>query len=148
MNENGQSPVTKADLESALQDFFKRIVEYVDGRFDGVDQRFQGIDQRFQGIDQRFQGIDQQFQGIDQQLQNVNGRFQELSDHFDERIYDTETKLLRAFREFNEAQDVRLRKLEANLGNLDTSATLRLAQLETIVHDLRARVIQLEDRPQ
>ena len=80
-------------------------------------------------------------------VQYVDERFQRLSEHVDERIYDTETKLLRGFREFNEAQDLRLRKLEADLGNLDTSATLRLAQLETIVHDLRSRVIQLEDRP-
>jgi hypothetical protein len=113
MNENGHASVTKADLESALEHLFKRVVEYVDGRFAELD-----------------------------------GRFQQLTEHFDERIYDTETKLLRGFREFNEAQDVRLRKLEANLGNLDTSSSLRLAQLETIVHDLRARLIQLEDRPQ
>jgi hypothetical protein len=105
MNENGHSPVTKADLQSALESLFKQVVEYVDRRL------------------------------------------QHLSEHFDERIYDTETHLLRGFREFNEAQDVRLRKLEANLGNLDTSAGLRLAELEKIVHDLRARVIQLEDRP-
>ncbi|HEX3682682.1 MAG TPA: hypothetical protein VHU83_09055 [Bryobacteraceae bacterium] len=82
MNENGHTPVTKADLESALEHLFKRVVEYVDGRV------------------------------------------QQLSEHFDERIYDTETKLLRGFREFNEAQDVRLRKLEANLGNLDISSGL------------------------
>jgi hypothetical protein len=105
MKENGQAHVTKADLESALEKFFKRVVEYVDGRF------------------------------------------QQQTEHLDERIYDTETKLLRGFRDFNEAQDVRLRKVEANLSNLDTSAGLRLAELEKIVHDLRARVIQLEDRP-
>jgi DNA mismatch repair ATPase MutS len=64
-----------------------------------------------------------------------------------ERIYDTETNLLRAFREFATAQDVRLRKIEANLGNLDTATSLRLAQLEETVTDLRARIIQLEDRP-
>lgn len=112
MNDNGQAHITKTDLESALEQLFKRVVEYVDKRFAELD-----------------------------------GRFQRLTEHFDERIYDTETKLLRGFRDFNEAQDVRLRKVEANLGNLDTSAGLRLAELEKIVHDLRARVIQLEDRP-
>jgi uncharacterized protein YceH (UPF0502 family) len=94
MNGNGQVPVTKADLEAALEQLFNRIIE-----------------------------------------------------HVDERIYDTETKLLRAFSEYATASDVRLRKVEANLGNLDTAATLRLAQLEAAVTELRARVIQLEDRP-
>jgi hypothetical protein len=51
---NGQAPVTKADLESALEQFFNRIIE-----------------------------------------------------HVDERIYDTETKLLRAFSEYATASDVR-----------------------------------------
>lgn len=40
-----------------------------------------------------------------------------------------------------------MRKVEANLGNLDTAASVRLAQLEAAVTDLRSRVIQLEDRP-
>jgi len=73
MNENGHSPVTKADLESALASLFKQVVSYVDGRF-----------------------------------QEVDGRLQQLREHVDERIYDTETRLLRAFNEFATAQDVRL----------------------------------------
>src|ERR1700761_3374558 len=116
MNENGHSPVTKADLESALASLFKQVVSYVDGRFTSFSER-------------------------------LDERFQQMSEHFDERIYDTETKLLRSFNEFASAQDVRLRKLEANLGNLDTAATLRLAQLEAAVNDLHSRIIKLEDRP-
>ena len=133
MNENGQAHITKADLQSALEQFFKRVVEYVDGRFAAVDERFAALDGRFAEQDGRFAGLE--------------GRIQQLTEHFDERIYDTETKLLRAFNEFATAQDVRLRKMEANLGNLDTAATLRLAQLEAAVTELRSRVIQLEDRP-
>jgi hypothetical protein len=94
MSQNGEAPVTRAELRAELELFFSRVIE-----------------------------------------------------HVDERIYDTETKLLRAFREFATAQDVRMRKVEANLGNLDTATSLRLAQLEEAVTDLRARIIQLEDRP-
>ena len=45
MNENGHSPVTKADLESALESLFKQVVAYVDGRFASFSKR---IDERFQ----------------------------------------------------------------------------------------------------
>ncbi len=141
MNENGQSPVTKADLESALESLLQRVGELVDGRFGQFERRLQHLDGRFGEFERRLQHLDGRFGEFE-------GRLRQLSDHFDERIYDTETKLLRAFREFQNAQDVRLRKLEANLGNLDTAASLRLAQLEATVNDLQARLIQLEDRPQ
>ncbi len=155
MNENGQSPVTKDDLDSALESLLQRVGELVDGRFGQFEGRLQHLDGRFGQFEGRLQHLDGRFGDFEGRLQHLDGRFgeferrlQQLSDHFDERIYDTETKLLRAFREFQNAQDVRLRKLEANLGNLDTAASLRLAQLEATVNDLQARLIQLEDRPQ
>ncbi len=43
-----------------------------------------------------------------------------------EKIRDSQTELLRGFEKFQTAQNIRMRKLEANLSNLDTSASLRL----------------------
>jgi hypothetical protein len=54
-------------------------------------------------------------------------------------LHETETKLLTAFFQYQEHADVKLRKLTADLSNLDASADLRMNNLEQ-------RVIQIEKR--
>ena len=53
-----------------------------------------------------------------------------------EQIGDSQTELLRGFEKFQTGNNVRMRKLEADLSNLDTSATMRLASLEERVLDI------------
>ena len=54
----------------------------------------------------------------------------ELRDYIDERTRDLQTVLLRAFLDYNNSANVRFRKLEADVSNIDTSATQRLGELE------------------
>ena len=39
---------------------------------------------------------------IDKRLEQIEKRFEQMSAHFDERIYESETKLLRAFSDYND----------------------------------------------
>ena len=64
-----------------------------------------------------------------------------------EAIYDSETRLLRAFHDYNANANVRFRKLESDVSNTDTSSTMRLGKLEEKITDLEIRLMKLEDRP-
>jgi len=61
--------------------------------------------------------------------------------HVDERTYDVETKLLRAFADFNTSNSIRLRKIEADASNLNTSSTLRFDIIESRLAALEAKFI-------
>jgi hypothetical protein len=76
----------------------------------------------------------------------LDEKVQALREYVDERTHDAETRLLRAFSDYNNSSSIRLRKIEADASNLDTSATLRLGELERQVAELQAKVIALEGR--
>jgi hypothetical protein len=61
-----------------------------------------------------------------------------------EHLEKMETRLLRGFADFNFANDVRIRKLEADVSNVNASTTQRLGYLEPRVTDLDFRLIKLE----
>jgi len=91
MEGNGNTPVTRADLEQAEN----RIVAGLHGDLEQAEKRI------------------------------VAG------------LHDMETKLLRAFFQYQEHSDVRMRKMSADISNMDTASDLRLNNLER-------RVIELE----
>jgi hypothetical protein len=64
-----------------------------------------------------------------------------------ELIYDSETRLLRGFADYQSNTNIRFRKLESDVSNIDTSSTLRLGKLEEKITDLEIRILKLEDRP-
>lgn len=64
-----------------------------------------------------------------------------------ELIYDSETRLLRGFADYQANAGIRFRKLESDVSNIDSSSTLRLGKLEEKITDLEIRILKLEDRP-
>ncbi len=60
----------------------------------------------------------------DEDKQWITGKFDTLKEYLDERTHDVETRLLRAFADYNNSSSIRFRKLEADHSNLDTSSTL------------------------
>ncbi len=56
-----------------------------------------------------------------------------------EALHDTETKLLKAFFQYQEIANIRLHKLTTDVSNVDTSSDLRLNNLEQ-------RIVQIEKR--
>jgi phosphopantetheine adenylyltransferase len=57
-----------------------------------------------------------------EQLRNdIDERFQSLKEYVDERTHDAETRLLRGFADFSTSYEIRMRKMNADMGNLNTS---------------------------
>lgn len=59
-----------------------------------------------------------------------------------QQLHDTETKLLRAFFQYQEHADVRMRKMSADISNMDTTSDLRLNNLERRVNELERKMLE------
>jgi hypothetical protein len=121
----------------------QELKTYLDGKFAGIDDKFVGVDAKFVGVDAKldgkFAGLDGKFAAVDARfveqdakLAGIDGKFADMENRLVEKMRDMQTELLRGFESFSTAQTIRLRKLEADQSNLDTS--------------LRSRVDVLEDR--
>jgi DNA-directed RNA polymerase specialized sigma subunit len=82
----------------------------------------------------------------DDDKQWLERQLKKLKEYIDDRTHDAETRLLRAFSDYNIASDVRMRKLEADTSNIDASTTKRLGELERRVTEMDIRIIRLEGR--
>lgn len=51
----------------------------------------------------------------------IDERTTNLHEYIDERTHDAETRLLRAFGDYQQAQTTRFRHMKADLGNLNTA---------------------------
>ncbi len=71
----------------------------------------------------------------------------EIKSYVREQVFDAETKLLRAFADYNTSTTIRFRKLEADVSNTDAAGTQRLSLVETKLTDLEIRMIKLEAKP-
>ncbi|SRR5260370_31162445 len=71
----------------------------------------------------------------------IDARFKGLESRLVEQIRDSQTELLRGFEKFQTANNIRMRKLEANLSNLDTSASMRLDGLEERVLEIEKKLL-------
>jgi len=76
--------------------------------------------------------------GVKDQLERKIG---DLRDEIVERIRDAQTEILRGFEKFQTAQNVRMRKIEANHSNLDTSTSMRLDNLEERVLEIEKKLM-------
>lgn len=65
----------------------------------------------------------------------------ELKESLQESIRDAQTEILRGFERYSRSQDIRLRKLEADYSNLNTSESMRIAMLEERVTSLERKMI-------
>jgi hypothetical protein len=66
----------------------------------------------------------------------------EIKEYIDERTHDAETRLLRAFSDYQAAHEVRFRKMKADVGNIDTSTDQRLTALEERILNMDKRLIE------
>ena len=66
----------------------------------------------------------------------------ELKEHIDERTHGVETRLLRAFSDYQHAETIRFRHVKADLGNLNTASDERLAALEQRMTNVEQRMIE------
>ena len=70
----------------------------------------------------------------------------EIKDMVQEIVRDAQTEILRGFERYARGQDIRMRKIEADISNINTSESLRIAILEERVTTLEQKL--LGQRPQ
>ena len=72
----------------------------------------------------------------------MDTQFHQIDEQFTERLHDTETRLLKAFYQYQEHSDVRMRKMSADISNMDTASDLRLNNLERRVIELERKLLE------
>ena len=67
-----------------------------------------------------------------------------LCEYIDERWHIAETRILQAFGARHELTSVRMRKIEADVSNINASTTQQLDAMQSKLLDLETRIINLE----
>ncbi len=88
-------------------------------------------------------------EGMEKRLyERIDGRALEtekrLREYIDERTHDSETRIVRAFGAYQESASVRMRKIEADVSNINASTTQQLDAVQSKLLDLETRIISLE----
>ena len=71
----------------------------------------------------------------------MDTRIRQSEEKFAERLHDSETRLLKAFYQYQEHSDVRMRKMSADISNMDTASDLRLNNLERRVIEIERKIL-------
>ncbi len=105
--------------------------EYLDTMARRADQRDQALREH---IDQREQAL----------REHIDQREQTLREYIDERTHDAETRIVRAFGAYQQANGTRMRKIEADVSNVDSSTTQQMDAFQSKLLELETRIISLE----
>ena len=84
-------------------------------------------------------------EGMEKRLREyIDERAQALREYIDERTHDSETRIVRAFGAYQESASVRMRKIEADVSNINASTSQQLDAMQSKLLDLETRIINLE----
>lgn len=91
--------------------------------------------------------IDEQFAAVNAKLEKLETALRETEDRILESMRDMQTEILRGFGTWAENQSLRLTKAEADHRNLDTAATMRLANVEHRLLEIEKRLLMEPPKP-
>ena len=91
-------------------------------------------------LDVKFGQIDGKLGQLDGKLAEIDVKFAELENRLVEKMRDMQTELLRGFESFSVGQNIRLRKVEADQSNLDTSLRGRMDVVESRLMQIELRL--------
>jgi len=95
-----------------------------------------------EGVEKRLgERIDETERRLGERIDETERR---LREYIDERTHDSETRIVRAFGAYQEAAAVRMRKIEADVSNVNASTTQQLDAVQSKLLDLETRIINLE----
>ncbi len=84
-------------------------------------------------------------EGMEKRLREyIDERILDLREYIDERTHDSKTRIVRAFGAYQESAGVRMRKIEADVSNINSSTTQQLDAMQSKLLDLETRIISLE----
>ncbi|MGB8888171.1 MAG: hypothetical protein WCC87_15670 [Candidatus Korobacteraceae bacterium] len=117
-----------ADLTKFLEAMEGRLREHVDERTRDLHEH----------VDERTRDLHEY---IDERTRTLRD---DIREYVDERTHDAETRIVRAFGAYQESAGVRMRKIEADVSNINASTTQQLDVLQSKLLDLETRIINLE----
>jgi hypothetical protein len=127
---HGDLPATRADVHA--------LDVKVEGRLQELESK----------IDGRFADMDRRFAELKEEIIRAIARSQtEILERTQEMVRDAQTELLRGFNAFADGQNTRIRKLQADLSNVDTSTDLRLVVLERRLLEIEPRLLPITPPP-
>ena len=99
-----------------------------------------------EGMEKRLrEHIDQRALDTEKRLREyIDERVLELREYIDERTHDAETRIVRALGAYQESAGVRMRKIEADVSNINASTSQQLDAVQSKLLDLETRIINLE----
>jgi len=87
----------------------------------------------------------QYLEGMEKRLRtHLDQREQALREYIDERTHDAETRIVRAFGAYQQSNGTRMRKIEADISNIDASTTQQMDAFQSKLLELETRIINLE----
>jgi hypothetical protein len=114
-NAHGDLPATRADVRALG---------------DRMEVLFLKLDDKVQKLDDKVQKLDQE---LAQTREAILERTQEM-------VRDAQTELLRGYASFAESQEIRMRKMTADISNIDASTNLRMVVLERRLLEIEKRL--------
>src|SRR5271170_1879057 len=117
------SPATKKDLLD------------LEGRF---DTKIAGLDTKIAGLDTKINGLDAKINGLDVK---IDGAQTKLKEDLGEMVRDAQTEILRGFVAFQNSNVPRMRKMEADLSNINASTSQRLEVLGQRMLEVEKKLI-------
>jgi DNA repair exonuclease SbcCD ATPase subunit len=121
-----------ADLQRYLEGMEKRLEVRSDERTRDLETRLRAY------IDEQTTTLREY---TDERSHDLENR---LREYIDERSHDVETRIVRAFGAYQESGAVRMRKIEADVSNINASTTQQLDAVQSKLLDLETRIINLE----
>lgn len=95
-----------------------------------------------QGIEGR---LSERLNEVESRLrEHMDERENRLREYIDERTHDAETRIVRAFGAYQQSAAIRLRKIEADLSNVNASTTEQMDAFHAKLLDLETRLVVLE----
>jgi len=106
---------------------------YLGEQFGAIRTELTALDARIGAIGARLDAIDARFDAID-------ANFVHQESVLTEKMRDMQTELLRGFQAFSASYDIRMRKMEADTSNLNTSLSGRVNIVEDRLRQIEIRL--------
>jgi hypothetical protein len=118
----------------------EELKKYLDGKFAAQDEQTGQMREKFAKLaEQANEKFAKQTEQMGEMAGGLRAEMHEMAAKLTEQMRDMQTELLRGFEAFSAGQTIRLRKVEADQSNLDTSLSGR-------VNIVEARLTQIELR--
>ncbi|MGP8246422.1 MAG: hypothetical protein ACLQVN_18115 [Bryobacteraceae bacterium] len=108
------------------------------GDLAAVEERLEG---RIAGVEGRLGAVEGELAGVKGELAGVKGELAAVEGRLIEAVRDAQTEVLRAFERYAAGEQIKLRRLQADLSNVDASTDRRLEIVEQRLFEIEKKLL-------